>query len=217
VAMEPLNEEQQAFVDKLVGEARVKARKLAQEEATKAAATSAEGGDAGEAAILKRIADAEVTARTAAKEGFDADAVAAATKAEEDAATAKLVEEKKWEDLATQHSTKVEELTAELDPLKVSITAYEALVADMLEGALETLGEVAKKAVEAMPGEPSTLEKLVWLHQNEELFESEDPKSGAYGTPSAKAKAKKKVAKKGDASDDEAPVPGRINRWPLNL
>ena len=125
----------------------------------------------------------------------------------------KLVEDKRWEDLAAQHSTKVDTLTAELEPLKARITAYEALVADMLEGALETLGEPAVKAVEAMPGEPSDLEKLVWLHQNEELFGQGDPKTGAVGTPSGKKRTKKEVP----ATDGKAPATSRISRWPVKL
>lgn len=209
--MKPLDEDQQAHVDKLIGEARVKARKLAEEEAK---ATAGElGEEAQEAAILNRVSEAEEAARKAAKEEFEADAKTAADKAAEDAATAKLVEEKRWQDLATQHSAKVDTLTAQLEPLQARITAYEALVADMLAGALETLGDTAEKAVEAMPGEPSDLEKLVWLHQNEELFGQEDSKVGAVGTPSRKVKVTKAVSKDGG----EPAATKRISRWPLKL
>lgn len=209
--MKPFDADQQAQVDKLVGEARVKARKLAKEEFE--AATGDLGEDAQEKLVLKRVAEAEAAAREAAKAEFEAEAAKAAEKAAEEAATAKLVEEKKWEDLATQHSTKLAEQAAELEPLKAKVAAYESLVDDMLEGALENLGDIAKKAVEALPGEPSALEKLVWLHQNEELFGQEDPKTGPVGTPSSKGKTTKPTPKK----DGKEPAPSRISRWPLKL
>lgn len=209
--MQPLDADQQEHVDKLIGEARVKARKLAKEEAK--AAAGALGEEAQEASILKRVAEAVTTAKEEAKTEFEAEAAKAVTKAEEDAVTAKLVEEKKWEDLATQHSTKVETLIAELEPLKAKVTAYEALVADMLDSALETLGDAAVKAVEALPGEPAALEKLVWLHQNEELFGQDDSKTGAVGSPSRRAKVTKAVSKDGK----EPAATKRISRWVLKL
>jgi len=213
VAMKPLDADQQAHFDKLIGEARVKARIKAKEEFEAAAGNK--GKDAQEALILSRIAEAEKAAREAARAEFEAEAAKAAKKAADDAATAKLVEEKKWKDLANQHSAKLAEQAAELEPLKAKVEAYESLVANMLKDQLEALGDTAKTAVEGLPGEPGDLEKLVWLNQNEGLFEEGGSSVGAVGTPRKKGMTSE--GKPASRKSGEGTAPKRVSRWPLKL
>jgi len=129
-------EEQQAHINKLVGDARVKAREKA-----------------------------------------EADATAQAAKDKATADQAALVAQQEWKKLAEQHKARVDEL----EPLTKQVEGYEELVRGLLKDAVEKLGERAKTAIDGLPKSMTAIEKLNWLHKNEELFQADGPTG--IGTP----------------------------------
>lgn len=155
---------QQELVDKLVGDARVKARELAK--------TEFETNLSDDQQELLETAREE--AKAEAKTEFEAEATRVATAAAEEAETARLKAEKAWQALAEKHEARI----AELEPLEDRVVAFEELVTTMLGTRVEILGEAAKTAIEALPEGLTDLQKLNWLNQNEGLF-GEKP----VGTP----------------------------------
>lgn len=134
-------EEQQKFIDKRIGQARMKAKE-------------------------KAIAEAKTAQDDAAKA----------------AEQAKLAAEAEWKKLADMHADRVKEL----EPFEAQAKAYTELITGMLKDRIKVLGDLAKKAVEALPAGMSALEKLDWLNKNQELFGTESVK---VGSPAKKIKA----------------------------
>lgn len=118
--------EQQEYVNKLVGEARVKAREQAQAQAA---------------------ADGQAAKEKAEREALEASA--------------------EWEKLAKKAQARV----TELEPASEKLDAYVKVVDSILAKRIEALGDRAKVAVDALPGNLSALEKLDWLNKNAELFQ----------------------------------------------
>ena len=137
-------EEQQAIVDKLVGDARIKAREKA-------------GADAA-ASLQKTAADAEL---------------------------ASMAAEKKWQELAGKHEARVKELEA----FEGQANAYNELISGMLKDKVKSLGDAAKKAVDALPDGLSDADKLTWVGKNESLFTAA---SSGVGTPGRGGKLKER-------------------------
>jgi len=119
------NAEQQKFFDKRIGQARTKARELA---------------------------EAEFKAKV--------------TKATETAERDKLAAEKEWQKLAEMHEARV----AELEPYQKEAEIYRELIDNLLAERVSALGNVAKKAIKNLPDSLTSVEKLAWLNDNEELF-----------------------------------------------
>jgi len=133
-------DDQQAFIDKLVGKTRIETREKATAEA---------------------MAARRVEADKAAQE--------------------QLAAAEEWKKLAEMHEGRVREL----EPFEIEAKAYRELVTTMLKDRIKELGDVAKKAVEALP--LTDLEKLNWLNKNRALFATEStPK---VGTPISRSKS----------------------------
>lgn len=110
-----------------------------------------------------------------AKEKWDSDAKEAKEKADQEAEQKRLKEQEEWQKLAEKHEARV----TELEPKAEALTKYQETVEEMLKARLKELGDEAKTAVEALPGEPDALAKLEWLNANAKLFAKET----GVGTP----------------------------------
>lgn len=97
-------------------------------------------------------------------------------KAEEEAEKARLKEQEKWQELAEAAEKKVAELEPVAKSTAEQLKAYQETVNALLDAKIKELGDKAKVAVEALPGEPDALAKLNWLTANAALF-------GEEGTP----------------------------------
>ena len=150
-----------------------------------------------QAAIDKIVGGARTKAREQAKAEFEAAQAEAKKKAEEEAETARLKEEKRYTELITQHETKLTKIEPALEAAEAKLKAFGEMAEGMLNQQLEALGEAAKTAVEALPGEPDILAKLHWLTANEELFKTEEPP--ARGTPPRRGATSSTLQKKKDA------------------
>jgi hypothetical protein len=122
-------------------------------------------------------------ARTKAREKAETDAQAALRREKDAAQEAALKAEAKWKELAERHEARVREL----EPLSSQVEAYNKLVDRMLADKVKGLGDTAKKAVEALPGNLSAAEKLAWLDANTELFAQKGDGVGTPRKPKAKA------------------------------
>lgn len=127
-------------------------------------------------------------ARKQGREKAEADAKAEAAKAKADAEQAALKEQAEWQKLAEQHEAKVAELEPQIEALAAQTEAYSTVIAELLEADIEELGDKAKAAIEALPGEPDTLAQLQWLKANWGLFKSEEARRGS--PPSARRRSK---------------------------
>lgn len=112
--------------------------------------------------IDKRIGEARVKSREQAKADFET----ALAKEREEAEQATLQANQEWKELAEKRQARI----LELEPLEDNATKYQEVISKMLEEKLEKLGDTAKQAVEALPGDLDTLEILSWLNANEKLF-----------------------------------------------
>jgi hypothetical protein len=146
--------------------------------------------------LNKFIGEARIKAREQARAEFEAQAAKDKEATERQALEAK----QQWQELAGRHEGRVKEL----EPLEAEVEAYRGLVATMLADRVKALGEGAKKAVEALPGTLSDLEKLAWLNSNEELFQVAQPGDGV-GTPHRKK-----------GKQDDGPK-GPTSRFPIRL
>lgn len=128
-----------------------------------------------QALIDKHIGEARVKSREQAKADFEA----VLAKEREAAAEAALQAKQEWKELAEKRQARI----LELEPLEANTTKYQEMVSKMLEEKLEALGDAAKKAVEALPGNLDTLEILAWLNANEKLFTTDaDPTNRERGS-----------------------------------
>jgi len=116
-----------------------------------------------------------------AKDKWEADAKEVQTKADQEAEAKRLKEQAEWQKLAEQHEARVAELEPQVKDLEGRVTAYGEAVTALLNAKLTELGDAAKTAVEALPGEPDALSKLTWLNANAALFAS--PGKSHLGTP----------------------------------
>jgi hypothetical protein len=115
-----------------------------------------------------------------ARAKWDADTKTEADKAKAEAEAAQLKEQQKWQELAEKNEGRVKQL----EPLTGRVEKLEGAVAKLLDAKIEALGDEARTAVDALPGEPGALEKLEWLTANEKLFKRDaDPKTPGGGTP----------------------------------
>jgi hypothetical protein len=94
---------------------------------------------------------------------------AAADKSEQDRLTA----QGEYKTLAEKAQARV----AELEPLSERIAAYEATITGLLKVRLDGLPSEARKAVDALPGNPSPLDRLNWVEANAALFTRTAPPS----------------------------------------
>ncbi len=76
--------------------------------------------------------------------------------------------EKVRAEAAMTETQKAQARLAELQPQAEKAQAYEAVIAELLEGRLKVLIPEARKAIEDLPGD--TLARLQWLTRNEALF-----------------------------------------------
>lgn len=107
---------------------------------------------------------------------------------ENDAATQeRLKEQEKWRELAEGHEAKVKDLEPELEAINATLAQYQETLASILKTRLDALGEKATTAVDNLPGEPDSLEKLQWLEANEDLFKADA--TPGHGTPPKKGAA----------------------------
>jgi len=157
--------------------------------ATTPGATSPESGKVEftaeqQAHLDKLIGDA----RKQGREKAETDAKAEAEKAKTEAEQASLKEQAEWQKLAEQHEAKVAELEPQVAELAAQTEAYSAVIAELLEADVEELGDEAKTAIEALPGEQDALAQLQWLKANRGLFKSEEALRGS--PPGARKKSK---------------------------
>lgn len=131
----------------------------------------------------KKIGQARTKARDKAVAAAKTQQEAAAQEAELE----KLAASAKWKELAEHHEARVKEL----EPYEAEAAAYKKLIAGMLKDRLETLGEAAKTAVDALP--LTDLEKMNWLDKNQELFAA----GAKVGTPAKRKKAPQPLTDKG--------------------
>lgn len=110
--------------------------------------------------------------RTEAKKQAQKEFDAAQQKGKEDAEAERLKQQNEWQKLAETHEGAVKELTPKVETLTAQVTAYEAVIVELLEAKIKALGDGAKTAVNALPGSPDSLAKLQWLNANEALFKA---------------------------------------------
>ena len=104
-------------------------------------------------------------------------------KVDEAANTLKLKEEKKFQELISQHEGKISEIEPQLETALAQLAAHTEMAESILAQRYETLGEAAKTATDALPGEPDVLARLNWLTANEELFKTKEQATTPRGTP----------------------------------
>jgi len=153
-----------------------------------------------QAAIDKIIGGARTKAREQAKVEFEAAQAEAKKKADEEAKLNKAKEEKRFQDVIDGHEAKIAEIEPALEKATKALEATSKVVEDVLNKMVESLGEQAKIAIEALPGEPDLLAKLAWLQANEELFKSKAP--APKGTPPRQGIPSQALQKK---NEQEAP------------
>lgn len=117
----------------------------------------------------KLIGDARKSGREKAEADFEKKSQDAKTGAEQ----AALKEQAEWQKLAEQHEAKMAELEPQVESLITQVEAYSTVIAELLAADIEALGDDAKTAVEALPGEPDTLARLQWLKANQSLFKQD--------------------------------------------
>ena len=127
--------------------------------------------------VNELVGEARIKERNKAQSDFDAQT----SKAQEEAARAALVDGEQWQKLATEHESRVKAL----EPLEAKVAAYDKVFTDMLTKRVKSMGDAAKKAIDALPKSMGDLEKLEWLQTNEALFQE---KGGPIGTPNRKHK-----------------------------
>lgn len=92
--------------------------------------------------------------------------------AQAEAEAQRLKDQQEWQKLAETHEARAKGLEPQITALSERVTAYETLVTEILDSRIKALGDAAKTAVAALPGEPDALAKLKWLTANEGLFKS---------------------------------------------
>ena len=117
----------------------------------------------------KLIGTARKDGREAAKKEFEVQQ----QKAKEESEAARLKEQNEWQKLAEQHEGAVKELTPKVETLTAQIAAYETVIVELLDAKIKALGDGAKVAVNALPGSPDSLARLLWLNSNEALFKAQ--------------------------------------------
>ena len=120
-------------------------------------------------------------AKKQAQKEFDA----VQQQAKESAEAEKLKEQNEWQKLAETHEAKAKELEPQVTTLSEKVATYEAVITDLLTAKIKALGDVAKKAVENLPGAPDALAKLQWLNTNENLFKPLGPGNQIKPKPAA--------------------------------
>ena len=136
-----------------------------------------------QAYLDKLIGKARSEGRESAKKELETAQSKAAQLAEEQ----RLKEQAEWQKLAETHEAKAKELEPQVTSLSEKVTAYETVINDLLTAKIKALGDVAKRAVENLPGAPDALAKLQWLNANENLFKPLGPGNQIKIKPAATA------------------------------
>jgi hypothetical protein len=101
-----------------------------------------------------------------ARSKWDEERAAAQKKADAQAEAERLQAQQEWQTLAEKHQARV----TELEPLVGQVEQYASVIAELLDTQVKALGPEAQTAIDALPGQPSPLDKLQWLTANEGLF-----------------------------------------------
>lgn len=107
-----------------------------------------------------------------------------------DAEVTRLAEQEDWKALADERGKQL----TELDSYKGQAEQYAVTIQAVLDSMLEELGEDAKKAVKAMPG--NVTEKLDWLTANKGLFNNVGDGVGSSAPIKDKKKREQKLSRK---------------------